>query len=780
MKYILKDNKKFIITNALFEKINQNQQGSLTVNPNINNVVNKQSQQDKTLGNETQTNNQFDENNISDIFKKKWNINLDEEIKHTIIDYSNSLENRLVSLNKKIINFLSKKYPELQDSFSKLDIKEKIINELNTDEVNIHIKKALLQWFKNSNMNINNIYKDFNKSYPSGEKNINYDIVIRELPTAIKGGMANYLIEKLKETHLNTLKNSREIDNEDINHIIKAIIKEIGAGIFNKPGNMGDVMNIENIEKSENKDKIWEKFKSMFNELKKMNLSSYDDVYKELIERCIELLDEKKYGNIRDFNSINISTHNVSDLYKRNVKESIEILREDETKEDDKGTTIDADAINGARKVIYEIYNRYVKIMSETMDYQKGIFNVVKKRNNIEKILYNGSVREKATTAKDIILKDDETVIRYVQSFFDRYYNLKTHMFDNIKLETVEYKNIMEDDEQSNNKDEKFNDYLNFIKTVLDRFTNIRNESISNKLKKIQSVQTLGDMTRVIADIFSKKTLKLYLFSTLIVPFGIEMVNYCVSKRESDKETNKRKSLEEFTVSDHLKNFKMYMGRKPNSDDEGIYSKTLQELNEKNDEMHIIIKAYKEEVFETSFYIEGLNYGINIMNDGDFYRIKDRIKHFVLNNKNENYFMKRVFAYSELYEAYKKMKKSDETIPFGIKKLMERLFEKKDFNTEINFDEEIKQLFYNCMVIPYTNTNRHTLSNILRRTPQITDNYDVTQLNDPMPWFSRTGYLITTKSNKDIVGYIQLVDYDDLLNKVKKTLSFNIKPIKVI
>ena len=296
MKYILKDNKKFIITNALFEKINQNQQGSLTVNPNINNVVNKPSQQDKTLGNETQTNNQFDENNISDIFKKKWNINLDEEIKHTIIDYSNSLENRLVSLNKKIINFLSKKYPELQDSFSKLDIKEKIINELNTNEVNIHIKKALLQWFKNSNMNINNIYKDFNKSYPSGEKNINYDIVIRELPTAIKGGIANYLIEKLKETHVNTLKNSREIDNEDINHIIKAIIKEIGAGIFNKPGNMGDVMNIENIEKSENKDKIWEKFKSMFNELKKMNISSYDDVYKELINQNfdMEILDTIK------------------------------------------------------------------------------------------------------------------------------------------------------------------------------------------------------------------------------------------------------------------------------------------------------------------------------------------------------------------------------------------------------------------------------------------------------------------------------------------------------
>lgn len=801
MKCIVKNNIKYIIPDALMEKIIKNEASNVENTNDGNKDIDgesSQSQKDDTINGEI----------LSKIGKpystdKNDTTQLDTEISNQIDVVKKDLSIRLKNLNQNIIHLLQKKYPSLGKRPSYIDIVSVVLDELDINRQKIikYVGEIIRSDVK---LPISDKSATTVKSY---KNNTEEPKTYYGVDKAIRAGIIYYLQETVKNSITQTIENSKEIQKDDVYLIIQSVIKELGAGIFNSKGNMGDVINIDNVDNeynTEDSEKVWLQFKKKFNELRSLKLYPYDSVYVELINKCVELADNNPIrGNLKKFSQRDVSDLNVHDIYKKDVKkESINsnnlepglsnILLEKDNSDNRK---------RKVRDIIYKIYNRYIKIMSETNSYYMGILKQVENKDNLGNILYDRRIRGKVSKVKDIILNNDTTTVRYVWSFFDRYYGLKTDMFSNmiLNLKKSPFDDIIISGDNTNDteddkvvseavKDNKgisvlgTKEYFEFICFVMKRFNEIVEKSISKKIEAINAIEKLSDANSIIDDVFSKNTLLMYVLSAISIPFSIEVMSFAETAFDK-KEDKKYKNKKDITINDRLKNFKTYMGRDPNEEDEIIYAKTVQELYEKIDIMNEIVKSIKEEAYNSAYYVHNINYVI-VQNKKIRESILQSIKNFVLNNDSKDYFMRKVLAYEELYKAYEKIKESNQSgdeedvSTKGIKKLLNKIFGNND---AINPFDKISTLFYKCIIIPNSGASYYSMLNIFSRTQYLTDNYSLTRINDPIPFFQRYVYMIESKKDADFVGYFEVYDFNELYNKViGKLKNIDIKPVKVI
>lgn len=808
MKTVIKDGFKYEITDALAEVLMEKgtrsykramQQRKTRVNPTqpSNNMkVNPQSmpteqiapypQQTQTINKNPTVSQPAQQTNTNDKNVQQTNIN-DKNVQQT--NNTQDVSTNLTSNDWNIIYdkdlFIEKEKailksiePYLLENIKKLDnlIKKIVLTQYKDEHIDIanvtqvieHLLGKNAQKYSglldagytaicyNQGLNINNgVLSDTSKNKQLTHPNANLNVWIAvALGNHIKTKVKAYL-----ESVYGKIGIKSTMDEHDKRQIFSFASGYIDSSIKGGAMPMSDYVNMDVINDkntpTEDINNAFSSMKSMLHELKVNTSSPLNSIYFSFFDKCIKMYEKILESNIS-------SKKNMDAVYSIPVKNANIFAMVDKIPSGEP-------TLKDIQSAIFHYYNRFMKMYSENTQYFGRTLSI-KYSNQLIKDMVSDKARIRYinSNASNMIKTNDvENIIDMSYNFFKQFYgvNRNTNEPSNKNTNKPSNKKSKKDNIDGHEYDEKL--FLNNIIRCIDIIKEDNKNLMNDYIEEIVNAKSFNDLHNVYNKIFTPQMLRRYTVSlmTLVFEHKLSEMSFLEENKRKKKEYDKKRK--DMSIEEHMHNFRLYMGRDPNEEDIKESKEFLYDLEQKQTQMKELLESSKEELKMAKYTELSVLWALPSYINIDLIK---SLKDNAITKSESGMFMKKLFAYIELSEAWKKLEKNklEKSKYSVIYKLLKELFD----TTQHKFTlKDLYALNITGLVVPIFNLDTSIVMSIILRAIGRKKVFSSSQINVPNSFVELRMQVITDKTTNEFIGFTTVMSMSKLFNSVGKILD---------
>lgn len=774
MKEILKNGKKYVITNILFEAIKKKIlfEDDLAVNPQtINNTqqnniqqqsngqVNSQVNNPQTINNTQQQNNNTQSDNllnyIQNIFLSLYGTKI-FRIKNYVDLFQKNLSKQLKSLNKTDIDISSSVVNTLRNDIKNDcgELANNFYNKLKNTGLKIEINNQNSQ----NNKNITNEAKGEPSFILQTGNNKNNNLKSINLNSNEVKNDINVMLQKFLENKFNnifnddfvkkSIKKSPELEPEFVKNVLTKLKNWIIQAIYSSSedaiapdSDITDFGEINLKDKSTSIDALWDKFVDVID--KSEPDTELDSLYLGIFKKIIDFV-YKIENKIKGDESDNENSSNPIESYKKHMLRAYNVYKHNYDEMDNllKTLEINDNIINEIMKYM-EKYNsdQLQKIVNNKNILNRMIHNIImnivlhKSHKYAPRTFNTGVYEAKNSTNND--LDDDKNIngknLRNLLIIFETYLS-KTNEIINAEYEKINQINVSDN-----------------IKEMVETFENEINELFQKTMPEYNNFIVVKNLKRFMEQ---------------------EIMNR-MEQKEVDDFYEKIKKTGDGKIIYLLEEYEKIMGKELEKSDIKDYEKIYNETKEKIREMNDIITSFKR-LAKNKNFVYRIDYYIN-----DVYKLQEDVKQDILTVKNKKdmntEYVRKCLAYENLFEIYK-MINADKSLMNKHNKFKMDIINEM-FNGKDTDDVSLKKLFKNCWQARLK-TPISELLTVFTKNRAIREKYDLSQEYEITGLWQQKPIIIINKNDKSFVGVVFFISLNNIYNALRDIGNIKIPKLK--